>query len=90
MHEYFHHFVVACNTRVSAALGELALVIPRCETDQLHRSLLPTPVRLWNLLLSRVLNSGTLSSFKSAVHLCIEGLNMIFFLSSFPSLLAVL
>ena len=36
MNEYLHHFVVARNTRVSAVLGELALVIPRYRTD--HQS----------------------------------------------------
>ena len=31
--EYLNHFVVARNTRASAALGELALLIPLCRTD---------------------------------------------------------
>ena len=55
MNEYLNHFVVARNTRASAALSELALVIPRCRTDQFSRPFLPAPVRGWNLLLSDVL-----------------------------------
>ena len=41
-----HYFVAARNTSDSAALGELALVIPRCRTDQLCRSFLPTTLYL--------------------------------------------
>ena len=33
MHEYLHHFVATSNTRTSAALGELALMVLRCKTD---------------------------------------------------------
>ena len=33
LHEYLHHFVAARSTRASVALGELALVIPRCRID---------------------------------------------------------
>ena len=33
MNEYLNNFVAACDTRASAALGKLALVIPRCRTD---------------------------------------------------------
>ena len=40
MNEYMNHFVAARNTRVSTALGELALVIPCCRTDQFNRSFL--------------------------------------------------
>ena len=50
MHEYLHHFVAACNTIAAAALGELALGISRCRTDQSSRSFLPAVVSLWNLL----------------------------------------
>ena len=32
MNEYLLHFVAARNTRASVALGELAVVIPRCRT----------------------------------------------------------
>ena len=60
MSEYLHHFVVTRNTRSSAALGELALVILRCGTDQVGRSFLPADVRLWNLLHSGVFGGGTL------------------------------
>ena len=34
LHEQVHHFVTACDTRASAALGELALVILRCKSNQ--------------------------------------------------------
>ena len=33
LHEYLHHSVAARNTRGSAALFKLALVIPRCRTN---------------------------------------------------------
>ena len=49
MYEYLHHFVAARNTRASAALGELALMILRCKTDQFSQPFLHTAVRLWNL-----------------------------------------
>ena len=49
MNEYLNNFVAARNTRASAALGELALLIPRCRTDQFSRSFLAAAVRLWNL-----------------------------------------
>ena len=45
-HKYLHHFVAARNTRVSAALGKLALVIPRCRTYQFSQSFLPAAVPL--------------------------------------------
>ena len=38
------HFVVASNTRASAALVDLALVIPRCKIDQFSRSFLPAAI----------------------------------------------
>ena len=71
MNGYLIHFVAARYARRSAALGELALVIPRCRTDHFSRSLLLAAVRLWKWLPSGVLSSGTLSSFKSAMDLCI-------------------
>ena len=33
INEYLNHFVAGCNTRASAALGKLVLVIHRCKTD---------------------------------------------------------
>ena len=62
--------MAAHNTRASAALGELTLVIPRCRTDQFSRSFVPAVARLRNILPSGVCTGGTLSSFKSAVNLC--------------------
>ena len=41
MNEYLNQFVAARNTRALAALGELALTIPRCRTGQFNRSFLP-------------------------------------------------
>ena len=46
LHEYLHHFLAARNTRASAALNELALMIPRWRTDKFSRVLLPVAVRL--------------------------------------------
>ena len=46
MIEYLNHFIEPRNTRVLAAPGELALVIPRCRTDQFCRLFL-----LWHLQL---------------------------------------
>ena len=43
-HVNLHHFVAVRNTRTSAVLGEIALVIPRCRTDL--RLFLPVAVRL--------------------------------------------
>ena len=48
MNEYLNHLVADYNTRSSAALGELAFVIPRCRTDQFRRSFLSTAVCLCN------------------------------------------
>ena len=70
-HEYLHYFVAARNTKASAALDEIALLIPRCRTDQFSQSFLPAAVRLWNLLPSGVFSGGTLSYFKSAMNLCL-------------------
>ena len=50
MNQHLNHFDAVCNTRASAALSELALVIPRCRNDQFSRSFLPTAGHLWNLL----------------------------------------
>ena len=44
MHEYLHHFVAARNTCASDALGQLALVISHCRTDQFSLSFLPADV----------------------------------------------
>ena len=44
LHEYLHHFVAARNTRGSAAVCELALLIPRCRIDQFTPSFLPVAV----------------------------------------------
>ena len=71
MNEYLKHFVAARNTRALVAIDELALAIPRCRSDQLSLSFLPADVRLWNLLSSGVFGGGTLSSFKSAMNLCL-------------------
>ena len=71
LHEYMHNFVAARNTRASAALGELALVITRCNTEQLSRSFLPVAVRLWNLLHLDMFSGGTFSSFKSTMNFCL-------------------
>ena len=72
LHEYLHHCVTARNTRESSSPCELALVTPRCRTDQFRQSFPPVDVRMWNLLPSDVFGDGTLSSFKSAMNLCLE------------------
>ena len=69
MNDYLNHFATVCNTRVSTALGELALVIPRSITDQFSLLFLPETLRLWNLLSSGMLSGGTLGLFKSAMNL---------------------
>ena len=46
MNEYLNHFIAARNTRSSAALGDLALVISRFKTDQLIGSFLPADVHM--------------------------------------------
>ena len=43
-----YHFIAAGNTRDSAALDKLVLVILRCRTDPFSRSFLPATLRLWN------------------------------------------
>ena len=73
LHEYLHHFVATRKTRCLAALRELALVIPRCRTDQFSQSfVLPVVVRLWNLLPSNVFRGGPMSSFKSDMNLYLQ------------------
>ena len=71
MNEYLNDLVAARNTRASVALDELALVILRCRTDQFSRSFMPPAMRVLNLLLSGVFRGNTLSSFKSAMNLCL-------------------
>ena len=71
MNEYLNRFVAARNITTSATLGELALVIPWCKTDQFSQSFLPAAVRLWNILPSGVFSGDTLHSFKSAVNVCL-------------------
>ena len=71
MNEKLNNFVAPRTTDDSTALGELTLVIPRCRTNRFSRSFLPATVRLWNLLLSCVFSGDTLSSFKSAMNLCL-------------------
>ena len=46
MNEYLNYFVAARNTRATAALDELVLVMSRCRTDEFSRSFLPALVRL--------------------------------------------
>ena len=72
LHEYLHPFVAACNSRGSGALCELALVIPRSRTNQFSRLFLLVAARMWNWLPSDVFSGGTLSSFKSAIDLCLQ------------------
>ena len=79
MHEYLYHFIAACNTRASTALGELAMVIPGCRIDQFSLSFLPAARRLWNLLPSCVFSSDILSSFKSTINLCLQRALLNFF-----------
>ena len=50
---------------------ELPLVISRCRTDKFSRSFLPSDVRLCNFLPSDTVSGDTLSSFKSAMNLCL-------------------
>ena len=71
LYAYLHRFLAACNTRGSAALCELALVILRRRLDQFSRPFLPAVLRTRKLLFSGVLSGDTVSSFKSAVNLCL-------------------
>ena len=45
INEYLNHFVAFRNVIASSALGELALAIPRCRTDQFSRVFLPATVK---------------------------------------------
>ena len=67
----------------SAALCELALVLLHCRTDQLSWTFLPVALRLWNLLLSDVLNRRTLSSLGVLWTCTYRGHSLIFSLSLF-------
>ena len=69
MNEYLNPFVSPRNTRASAALCELTLVIPRCRTDQFSRSRLPAAIRLRNLLPSGMFSGDAFSSFKISMKL---------------------
>ena len=89
LHKHLHH-VFTCNTRASAALGELTLVILCCRSNLFNRSFLPAGVSLWSLLPPGVFNSGTLSSFKSAMKVCLQRPRLYFFLSIFQLLFTVL
>ena len=80
MNEYLNHFVAAHSTRASAALCELALVIPRCGAVKSARSFLPAAARMWNLLPSGMSISDTLSSLKNAMNLCLLRAWLDFFL----------
>ena len=51
INEYLNNFVTVSNTRALTALGELALVILRCRTQQFSWSFLPAAVLLWAMLL---------------------------------------
>ena len=46
MTQYLKHYVAARNTKASAARSELAVLIPRCRTDQFSRSFLHADERL--------------------------------------------
>ena len=72
MNEYLNHFVTSRNTKASAAVGELALVIPGYRTNQFGRPFLPAAARLWNLLPSGGFCGDSLVSFKSDVTLCLQ------------------
>ena len=72
MNEYLPHFVAARNTKTLASFGELALVIPRSSTDQFSWLFLSDVVRLWKLLPQGMFSGGILSSFQSAMNLCIQ------------------
>ena len=72
LHEYLHNFVASRNTITSAALCELALVIPCSRTDSFSLFFLLAAVRLRKQLSSGVFSGGTLSSFKNAMNLCLQ------------------
>ena len=69
--EYLNHLATARNARASATLGELTLMFLRCLADQFSQSFLPAAILLWNIQPSGVFSDDTLSSFKSAMNLCL-------------------
>ena len=73
MTEYLKHFVAARHTTASPGLGKLALMIPRCRTNQFSRSFLPAAVP------SGVFRGGTFSSLKSAVNVWLLRAQLDFF-----------
>ena len=58
INEYRNPFITSRNTRASAALGALSLVIQCCRTDQFSRSFLPA-VECPRILLPLGVFSGT-------------------------------
>ena len=76
MNNYLHNFVATRNTKTSAALGELALVILRCRTEQFCGT----------CCRRACLEGDNLSSFKSAINCTYRGLSFILFI--FRSLFA--
>ena len=59
MNGYLNNFVAAHDSKVSAALDELTVVIPRCRTYQFNWSFLLAAVHLWSMLPSGVFSGGT-------------------------------
>ena len=90
MHGYLNHFIAARITRALAALGDLALVNPRCRPNPFSRLFLPSAARLRNLLPSGEFSGGTLSSFKSAMNLCLRRAKLDFLFLLFYSLLSIM
>ena len=88
MNESQHYFVPLRNTRESAALCQLALVIPRRRTNEFNRLFYTVAVRLWNLLPPGMFSDDTLSFFKSAMNLWLQGALLDFTLYLFQSLFA--
>ena len=41
INEYLHQYAAARNTKASATVDELTLMIPRCRTDKVSLSFLP-------------------------------------------------
>ena len=84
MHKSLHNFVAARNTKDSAALGELALVIQRRRTGIFSLSFLPAAVSLRNLLLPGVFGGCILNFFLGLLWTCAYGglsLSFFFFIS---------
>ena len=80
MNGYLNNFVAASNATASAALGQLALAIPRCRTEQFSRAVLPAAGRLSKFRPSGVLSGSTLSSFKSVMNLCLLMVSLFLYL----------